>query len=107
MNNKLKPYIQYHSNGNVYVKGQENSKGQREGLWEEFYPNGNIKWRTRFKEGEKDGLWEGFYKNGNIHWRIPYKGGNRDGIVEWFDEQGNITLTRVWKDGELIETTKH
>jgi len=30
-----------------------------------------------------------------------------DGIEEWFDEQGNITETRHWKDGEIIEETKH
>jgi len=86
---ELTPHIEYYFNGNVLVKGQRNSKGQREGIWEEFYPNGNIKWRIPYKS------------------RTPYKDGKVDGIVEWFDKQGNITETRVWKDGELIETTKH
>jgi antitoxin component YwqK of YwqJK toxin-antitoxin module len=83
MNNELTPYIKYHPNGNVWVKGQKNSKGQREGLWEYFY------------------------SNGNILLRIPYKEGKMDGTKNFYDEQGNITETRVWKDGELIETTKH
>ena len=50
---------------------------------------------------------EEFDEQGNIQWRIPYKGNEKDGIEEWFDEQGNITKTRLWKDGELIKTTKH
>jgi antitoxin component YwqK of YwqJK toxin-antitoxin module len=83
MNNKLTPHIEYYSNGDVWIKGQLNSKGQREGLWEFFYLNGNIKWRTSYKEGKKDG------------------------IQTFYDEQGNITGTRLWKNGEVIETTEH
>ncbi len=107
MNNKLKPHIEYWGNGNVCIKGQKNSKGQEEGIWEYFYLNGNIRWRTPYKEGKMDGIDEGFYENGNIKARIPYKGGKKDGIEEGFDEQGNINETRHWKDGELIEETKH
>jgi hypothetical protein len=82
-NEELTPYIEYDRNGNVWIKGQENSKGQREGIWEMFYPNGNIFLRT------------------------PYKDGKADGIQEDFDEQGNIIETYLWKDGKLIEETKH
>jgi len=103
---ELTPYIKYHPNGNVWVKGQKNSKGQREGIEEWFYPNGNIHWRTPYKNGKEDGIVEVFYENGNIHRRTPFKEGKEDGIEEWFDEQGNITQTRRWKDGELIETTE-
>ncbi len=83
MDNKLIPHIEYYPNGNVKVKGQKNYKRQFEGIWE----------------------W--FYENGNIGCRISYIDGKEDGIEEGFDEQGNITLTQLWKDGELIETTKH
>ncbi|NBW17819.1 MAG: hypothetical protein EBR82_58560 [Caulobacteraceae bacterium] len=80
---ELTPHIKYYSNGNVWIKGQENPKGQQEGIWEWFYENGNIQSRT------------------------PYKKGNENGIEEWFDEQGNITKTTLWKNGEIIEETKH
>ena len=80
---ELTPYIEYHDNGNVCIKGQKNSKGQREGIWELFYENGNIERRT------------------------PYKEGKRDGIEEWFHKNRNIIETRHWKDGELIEITEH
>jgi antitoxin component YwqK of YwqJK toxin-antitoxin module len=83
MNEELTPHIEYHPNGNVWIKGQHNSNGHREGLW------------------------EGFHLNGNIEGRTPFKDGKVDGITEWFDKQGNITETRHWKDGKLIKTTKH
>jgi antitoxin component YwqK of YwqJK toxin-antitoxin module len=107
MTDELTPHIEYHDNGNVRVKGQENSKGQHEGIWEWFYPNGNIRMRTPYKWGKEDGIEEVFYENGNIKWRTPYVGGEAHGIEEWFDEQGNITKTTLWKNGEVIEETKH
>jgi hypothetical protein len=82
-NEELTPHIKYHNNGNVWVKGQKNSKGQHEGIWEIFYEDGNIFSRTSYKEGKEDG------------------------IVEWFDEQRNIVKTYVWKKGKLIKETKH
>jgi antitoxin component YwqK of YwqJK toxin-antitoxin module len=106
MKNELTPHIEYHRNGNVYVKGQRNSKGQEEGIWEVFYEDGNIKYRTPFKGGKEDGIAEWFYPNGNIRMRIPFKEGKEDGIEELFDKQGNITETYLWKDGKLIEELK-
>jgi antitoxin component YwqK of YwqJK toxin-antitoxin module len=106
MTNELKPYIKYWDNGNVCIKGQENPKGQEEGIWEFFYSNGKIHWRTPYVGGKMDGIQEVFYGSGNIVQRIPYKEGKKDGIQTFYDEQGNITETRHWKDGELIETTK-
>ncbi|NBW38611.1 MAG: hypothetical protein EBR30_27050, partial [Cytophagia bacterium] len=107
MTNELIPYIEYHPNGNVLIKGQLNSKGQEEGIWERFYKNGNIYRITPYVEGKIVGIVEWFYENGNIRVRTPYKNNEIDGIEEEFDEQGNITETRVWKDGELIEETQH
>jgi antitoxin component YwqK of YwqJK toxin-antitoxin module len=107
MTNELTLHIQYYDKGNVCIKGQRNSEGQREGFWEYFYPNGNIHWRIPFKEGKIDGIWEWFYPNGNIRCRTPYKEGEMDGIEERFYENGNIIKTFLWKDGKLIEETKH
>jgi len=107
MKNELKPYIKYWGNGNVSIKGQENSKGQEEGIWEWFRENGIMHFRIPYKEGKEDGIVEWFYSNGNTYRRTPCKEGKEDGIEEWFDERGNIVKTRHWNDGELIKTTKH
>ena len=106
-NEELTPHIKYYPNGNVSIKGQKNSKGQREGIWEWFYENGNIYRRTPYKEGNKDGIEEWFYSNGNIQIRIPYKEGKRDGIQEGFYSNGNIHWRASYKDEKLIEIIKH
>jgi antitoxin component YwqK of YwqJK toxin-antitoxin module len=107
MTSELKSYIEYHPNGNVWLKGQHKSNGQREGLWEWFSINGNIKWRGTYKENKMDGIQEWFYKDGNILSRTPCKDDKIDGTQNFYDEQGNITVTRVWKDGKLIKETQH
>jgi antitoxin component YwqK of YwqJK toxin-antitoxin module len=107
MTNELTPHIQYHPNGNVYIKGQLNSNGEQEGIWKCFWENGNIRIRTPYNGGKEDGIEEFFYKNGNIESRIPWVGGKEDGIEELFDEQGNIIRTLVWKDGKIIEETEN
>ena len=107
MKNKLTPHIEYSDNRNVWIKGQKNSKGQREGIWEMFYDNGNIQCRTPYKGGKMNGIEEWFYPSGNIYRRTPYKEGKVDGIDEWFCPSGNIIKHHVWKEGVLIEITKH
>jgi hypothetical protein len=89
-NVELTPHIEYWDNGNVWVKGKLNSVGQREGIWEYFYSNGNIKCRTPYAGGAEDGIAEVFYKNGNIRERMPFKAGKMDGIEEWFYPKGKI-----------------
>jgi antitoxin component YwqK of YwqJK toxin-antitoxin module len=96
------PHIEYHPNGNVRIKGQENSSGQREGIWEFFYENGNIRVRTPYKEGKKDGIEECFWENGNILCRIPYKEGKMNEIEEEFYSNGNIRIRTPYKTSGLF-----
>jgi antitoxin component YwqK of YwqJK toxin-antitoxin module len=102
MNIELEPYVEYYDNGNVMVKGQKNQYGRIEGLWECFYPNGSISWRTPYRDGKEDGIKEDFFENGNINFRAPYKDGVLDGIQIFYDEQENIIKHHVWEEGVLI-----
>jgi antitoxin component YwqK of YwqJK toxin-antitoxin module len=107
MNNELTPHIEYHPNGKVLIKGQKNQYGRNEGLWECFYPNGSISWRTPYRDGKEDGITEVFFKNGNINFRAPYKDGVLDGIQIFYDEQENIIKHHVWEEGVLIYVIKY
>lgn len=101
---ELTPDIKYFDNGNVRIKGQNNSKGQREGIWEFFYENGNIKARTPFKEGKIDGIEETFYENGNIECRTSYEKGIWDGIEErFYSNPGNIRIRTPYTSWERLK----
>ena len=53
------------------------------------------------KEPIKDGLVEEFYDNGQLKYRVNFKNGLQDGLWEYFDENGNLFSTEEWKDGEV------
>lgn len=46
-----------------------------DGLFEQFYDNGNIKTRGNYVSGKKDGLWESFYYDGSLNVSQTFKDG--------------------------------
>ena len=77
----------------------------KDGLVEEFYDNGQLKYRGNFNNGKPDGLYEEFYnrKHGQLSSRGNFKDGKREGLSEWFDIFGNLYRTETWKDGERVK----
>jgi len=63
---ELIPFVKYHINGEIYVIGNHNSKGEREGLWEFFYDNGNKYAIHNYKNGKQSGIQQFFNQNGDI-----------------------------------------
>jgi len=64
--------------------------GKKEGIWEGFYENGEIRRRENYRNGKREGLWERFYRNGKIHWRGNYRNGKREGLLEEFHVNGKL-----------------
>ena len=62
--------------------------GLRQGLYESFYENGQLRRRCTYKDGKLDGLYESFYENGQLKERCTYKNNKLDGLCEWFDING-------------------
>jgi hypothetical protein len=50
------------------------------------------------KEEVKEGIDENYWAKGKIRWRRNYKGGELHGTQSYWDEQGNLT-TQEYKDG--------
>jgi antitoxin component YwqK of YwqJK toxin-antitoxin module len=46
-----------------------------DGLYEEFYVNGQCCGRGNYKDGKEDGLYEAFYESGECWGRDRYKNG--------------------------------
>ena len=85
--------ITYHQDTNELVTG----------IVEEFYDNGQLRWRTNFIDGKENGLQELFYENGQLEWRGNWRDGDFDGLSEYFDRNGNLTVTSTYRNGELVE----
>ena len=53
------------------------------------------------KEDIKDGLVEEFYDNGQLKYRVNFKNGQQDGLWEYFDENGE-TIEECYKNDEEV-----
>ena len=50
-----------------------------------------------------NGLYEEFYENGQLKETGNYQDGKQDGLWESFDKEGNLTRTGVLRNGVLQE----
>ena len=108
----IKDGITYHQESNepvtgivesFYPTGQLRTRtayknGKKEGLDELFHQNGQLSLRVNRENGLKEGLYEGFYRNGQLSYRWHFKVGAPDGVWETFDEDGKLMKTQTFKD---------
>ncbi len=63
-------------------------------ITEEIYDNGYLKDRTEYNrlndDGEKTGVWRDFYPNGDLKSETAYKNGEKNGLTKTFDKKGRL-----------------
>ena len=52
---------------------------------------------------KKDGVYEEYYDNGQLRFKTTYKDGKKEGVSEYYYEDGQLWLKKTYKDGKLIE----
>lgn len=105
--NSLKTKEEYLSDGrhvfNHSYSGKEivNLKnGKRNGLYQEYYKNGQLKEEINYKNGKFDGLWKAWYENGNIKAEINYKDDIQEGETFSYREDGSLFRNSNFVNGE-------
>ena len=81
--------------GQGYVKD-----GERDGLWTEWWDNGQKESEGTWKDGRYDGLWTGWWKNGQKESVGNWKNGKADGLWNLWYENGQIMLEFEYKNGK-------
>lgn len=76
-------------------------KGLKSGEWITWHGNGHIRTINHWKDGKRDGIYNEFYANGQLHRSGAYKEDRLHGKVEVFDQAGNKILVEQYKQGEL------
>ena len=85
----------------LQLKRKENYKdGERDGLFEKYYDNGQLDFKGNYKDGKRDRLFEYYYENGQLMSKSNYKDGKREGLYEFYYENGQIETKSNYKDGE-------
>jgi antitoxin component YwqK of YwqJK toxin-antitoxin module len=95
----------------LLAKGELNEDGQRIGYWEEYYFDGKIKAKGKYKNGIKVGEWNHYYDNGEQEQLGKYnKDGKPTGLWVWYYENGNIlreeNFRKGLEDGSYVEYSR-
>ena len=94
-------YEAWHPNGQMRVRAHYKN-GIPVGNYESWYENGNPLVKISYNEkGEYDGLYEDWYENGQPHSRSNFKGDMVDGLSEDWYEDGQLKERCNYKDGNL------
>lgn len=105
---KIVDVEEYHENGAVKMRGKT-VNGERQGMWESYYPTG-YKWsETTFANGRKEGLTTTYYPNGMMRYTGHYYDDERTGLWIFYDTLGGviqrIDMDRAFnKDDSLLKT---
>jgi antitoxin component YwqK of YwqJK toxin-antitoxin module len=70
-------------------KNRKDRNGLKQGLWEEYWDNGNLQSKGSYVNGLKEGYWE-YYEDGNLISKGLYKEGNKEGIWEYYNKDGSL-----------------
>ena len=73
------------------------------GIYEEHYDNGRLKWRYTYKDGKPNGLFESYFENGQLMWRYTYKDGKAEGLYETYNRDGTLESKCFWVNGKKYE----
>lgn len=74
-------------NLNIYFTEDEVRQNKLTGVWEEFYPNGNIRVKCEYKEGVLDGDCLFFDSDGHSSMKLNFKDDKSFGGITWLDSE--------------------
>jgi antitoxin component YwqK of YwqJK toxin-antitoxin module len=93
----------YNSISEGDMKSLPSEEKIKDGPFEEFYPNGNLKLEGNYSKGKKEGVWKEYFENGVLKETGNYRDGKKDGVFKSHntDDEKNKVLT--YSNGRLIE----
>jgi antitoxin component YwqK of YwqJK toxin-antitoxin module len=95
-------------NGYLLSKGVIDSEGLYQGMWENYYLNGELKSKGEYKDGKKYGKWIYYFRNGKVEQEGFYDdNGLYTGLWKWYFDDGSLLrkeeFRRGLEDGYLEE----
>lgn len=88
------------------VLPNHNNNGQKEGLWTDVYPNGQLKSEGNYKNGMKEGLHKEWSEDGTLTLEGFYQNGKANGLMKWYHEKGHLAGEGKMEDDKRIGPLK-
>lgn len=109
---------------------KEVSNGLADGLWQEWYENGRLRFSAYWRQGKGEGAWQyyhengalrqdefyladvpvglfsTFYNNGQLQQKGGYLNGKKHGPHEFYNESGVLLKRETYQDGVLLDTKR-
>ena len=98
-------YLTYYENGQLKYKSNY-KEGVLEGEWLYYHDNGQLRFKENYKDGKLEGEWLYYHDNGQLRFKRNWKDGKKEGEWLYYHETGQLETTEIYKDGELIKTIK-
>ena len=95
----IKGYV--FATGVLKYEGITDEDGKRQGVWKEFYPNGELKSEGNYVNSKQEGVWNFYFENQKIEVKGSYKNGKKEGRWYWNYPNGALLQEENWRNGKL------
>ena len=96
----------YYDDGILKSEFEKNDNGQLDGIYREYYENGQLKLECTYKNGQLEGIAKEYYKNNQLSCEYNFRDGKLDGLCKEYYESGKIKEEYYCKDGKFDGTFK-
>lgn len=81
----------------------------KQGLWVKFATNDKTKVleEGNYKDNKKEGIWKEYYSNGNLKSEITYVNNKPDGYAKLYYESGKLSEEGMWKGIKWVGNYKY
>ena len=86
-----------------FAKYEPQGEELRHGLWQEWYPNGQLKLRGEYRLDKKVDQFTYWHSNGQKAAEGNYDADKHDGTWVWWHQNGQKSVTGKFKDGMLVD----
>ena len=94
--------VEFYEDGELKLVRYKNEDGRLDGLYTEWYWNGQKKSEGTYKDGQVDQDFNSWYNNGVKKFEGSFKDGKKDGLFTWWYGNGKKEYEGTYKDGKKI-----
>jgi antitoxin component YwqK of YwqJK toxin-antitoxin module len=102
--NREKLQEKYEDTGNIRIEREvarfSDNHYEADGIYREYYPNGQVFVEGQYKRGRQNGEWLYYFDNGKLNRKATFVDGLPDGSREIFRADGTLLAKRGFKDGK-------
>jgi len=98
-------FITYYSNDKIQMFGKM-KENKNVGEWKYYFPDGSLETSGFYEDDIPTGKWIWFQPDGKVIEEGNYISGNREGEWKSYDSTGALKIIRLYKENELIDSTK-